>query len=344
MTTVYDVARAAGVSTATVSRVVRGSDLVHPETRQQVLEVIEKLGFVPDGSAQGLSRRRKDIVGLVILAGGIDENDIEGTGLPFVDQIVHAAERVLRGSGCSLLLSFASRGEELEQHLRSMTGKVDGLLVAEEVIPVGRLRALARGIPVVVIAGRHDERELDVVAVNNVDSMRSLALHLTRAHGYRRLCFASGPPDAPDARDRRAVFEETVRGTAGCVLEPAVEGDFSEASGSAAARVLLGRAALPEAVACANDHMAIGMVKEFRRAGVSVPGAVAVTGFDDIYPSRVVEPPLTTVRQPLRDLGAHAAARLLARIEDRALPACVEVLDTNVIIRASCGCSSLKER
>ena len=98
MTTVYDVARLAGVSTATVSRVVRGSDLVHPETRQRVLVVIEQLGFVPDGSAQGLSRRRKDIIGLVALERGLDEIDIEHNSLLFVDQIVHAAEAVLRPS------------------------------------------------------------------------------------------------------------------------------------------------------------------------------------------------------------------------------------------------------
>src|SRR5216683_365702 len=307
MTTVYDVARAAGVSTATVSRVMRGSDLVHPETRQQVLAVIEELGFVPDASAQGLSRRRKDIIGFVTLERGIDEIDIEQTGLLFVDQIVHAVERVLRGVGCSLLLSFGNHGEPLEQRLRSLSGRVDGLLVAEEVI-----------------------------AVDNVGGIRSLTSHLTRAHGHRRFGFVGGPPDAPDARNRLAVFEKAVRGTAGCVLEQVVEGDFSEASGSSAARVLLSRPELPDAVACANDQMAIGVLREFRRAAVNVPGDVAVTGFDDVYPSRVVDPPLTTVSQPLRDLGTRAAERLLMRIGDRALPACVEVLDTNVIIRTSC--------
>src|SRR5216683_593718 len=336
MTTVYDVARAAGVSTATVSRVMRGSDLVHPETRQQVLAVIEELGFVPDASAQGLSRRRKDIIGFVTLERGIDEIDIEQTGLLFVDQIVHAVERVLRGVGCSLLLSFGNHGEPLEQRLRSLSGRVDGLLVAEEVIPADRLRVLARRIPLVVIAGSHDERELDVVAVDNVGGIRSLTSHLTRAHGHRRFGFVGGPPDAPDARNRLAVFEKAVRGTAGCVLEQVVEGDFSEASGSSAARVLLSRPELPDAVACANDQMAIGVLREFRRAAVNVPGDVAVTGFDDVYPSRVVDPPLTTVSQPLRDLGTRAAERLLMRIGDRALPACVEVLDTNVIIRTSC--------
>ena len=96
MPTVYDVARLAGVSTATVSRVMRGSDLVRADTRERVLAVIDEVGFVPDASAQGLSRRRKEIIGLVALERGIDETDIERDGLLFVDQIVHAVE----ASGC----------------------------------------------------------------------------------------------------------------------------------------------------------------------------------------------------------------------------------------------------
>ena len=118
MTTIYDVARVAAVSTATVSRVLRGSDLVHPNTRQRVLAVIETLGFVPDASARGLTRRRKDIIGLVGLDRGGDEIDIERTSLLFVDHIVHATETVLRGTENSLLLTFGSPGELFGKRVR----------------------------------------------------------------------------------------------------------------------------------------------------------------------------------------------------------------------------------
>jgi LacI family transcriptional regulator len=338
MTTVYDVARLAGVSTATVSRVVRGSDLVHPETRQRVIEVIEQLGFVPDGSAQGLSRRRKDIIGLVALERGLDEIDIERSSLLFVDQIVHAVEAVLRGSECSLLLSFGRSGEQFQRRVRSLSGKVDGLLMAEEVMPADQLHALAWRVPIVLIAGPRTERELDVVTVDNASGIRLLASHLTGAHGYRRLCFVSGPQDSPDARDRLAAFSQVIRDTPGCVDDPVIYGDFSEASGSVAARVLLSRPSLPRAVACANDQMAIGVLREFQQAGIRVPGVVAVTGFDDIYPSQMMDPPLTTVSQPLRELGTLAAERLLARIDGGARPRLAEVLPTELVIRASCGC------
>jgi LacI family transcriptional regulator len=338
MTTVYDVARVAGVSTATVSRVIRGSTLVSPDTRDRVLAVIEALGFVPDAYAQGLSNRRKDIIGFAALERGGSEMDIERDSLLFVDQIVHAAEAVLRGTGYSLLLTFGTSGQEFERRVRSLSGKVDGLLVAEEVMAIGELRTLASRIPVVVIAGRRDEAELDVVVADNVTGMAAVVSHLVGHHRYHRLCFVTGPKDAPDARERQAAFEEAVLASRSSVIEQVIHGDFSEGSGAAAARVLLDRGSMPQAVVCANDQMAFGVLREFQRAGIGVPADVALTGFDDVYPSRVVDPPLTTVRQPVRDLGIRAAERLLARIGEPSLPPRADILPTTAVIRASCGC------
>jgi LacI family transcriptional regulator len=203
---------------------------------------------------------------------------------------------------------------------------------------VGDLRQLAARLPVVVIAGRRDEAQLDVVAADNLAGMTALVSHLVGHHRYRRLCFVTGPKDAPDARERQATFEEVVLASRGSVIEQVIHGDFSEGSGAAAARVLLDRRSMPEAVVCANDQMAIGVLREFQRAGISVPGDVALTGFDDVYPSRIVNPPLTTVSQPVRELGTRAAQRLLARITDPALPPRAEILPTSAVIRASCGC------
>lgn len=338
MTTIYDVARVAGVSTATVSRVLRGSELVHPTTRQRVLAVIETLGFVPDASARGLTRRRKDIIGLVGLERGTDEIDIERSSLLFVDHIVHAAEAVLRGTEYSLLLTFGSRGELFDKRVRSLAGQVDGLLIAEEVLQDGELRALAAQLPVVVIAGRRDQAAVDVFLGDNTAGMTALTRHLTGRHRYRRLCFVAGPRDAPDAAERRLAFEQAIAASSGSGITQVIQGDFSEDSGVAAARALLRRKSLPQAVVCANDQMAIGVLSEFQGAGVRVPGDVAVTGFDDVHASRVIDPALTTVSQPFRELGGRATHRLLARIDAPALPPAVQVLPTQAIIRASCGC------
>lgn len=344
MTTIYDVARVAGVSTATVSRVLRGSDLVHPDTRQRVLAVIETLGFVPDASARGLTRRRKDIIGLVGLERGTDEIDIERSSLLFVDHIVHAAEAVLRGTEYSLLLTFGGRSELFEKRVRSLAGQVDGLLIAEEVVDNGELRALAAQLPVVVIAGRRDQAAVDVFLGDNAVGMAAVTRHLTNQHQYHRLCFVAGPRDAPDAAERRLAFEQAVAASPRSGISQVIQGDFSEDSGIAAARVLLARKPLPQAVVCANDQMAIGVLSELQRAGVRVPAEVAVTGFDDVHASRVIDPALTTVSQPFRDLGSRATRRLLARIEAPALTPAVEVLPTQVVIRASCGCQPQGQR
>jgi LacI family transcriptional regulator len=344
MTTIYDVARVAGVSTATVSRVLRGSGLVHPTTRQRVLAVIETLGFIPDASARGLTRRRKDVIGLVGLERGADEIDIERSSLLFVDHIVHATEAVLRGTEYSLLLTFGSRGELFEKRVRSLAGQVDGLLIAEEVLDEAQLRALAAQLPIVVIAGRRDQSVVDVFLGDNTAGMAAVTRHLIDQHGCHRLCFVAGPRDAPDATERRLAFEQAVAASPGCGIAQVIQGDFSEDSGVAAARVMLGRKSLPQAVVCANDQMAIGVLSELQRAGAGVPADVAVTGFDDVHASRIIDPPLTTVSQPFRDLGSSATRRLLARIDAPALTPAVRVLPTQVVIRASCGCRPQGQR
>lgn len=343
ITTVYDVARVAGVSTATVSRVVRGSALVNADTRDRVFAVIEALGYVPDAYAQGLSNRRKGVIGLVGLERGTAEIDVERTTLLFIDQIVHAAEVVLRGTSSSLLLTFGSSSEEFERRVRSLTGKVDGLLVAEEVMPAADLRALAERIPVVVIAGRREETGLDLFTADNHAGMTALVRHLVEDHRYRRLSFVTGPRDAPDARERQAAFEAAVLAGRDSTIEQVIQGDFSEGSGAAAAQVLLDRRdrrSMPDAVVCGNDQMAIGMLREFQRAGLRIPDDVAVTGFDDIYPGQLLDPPLTTVSQPIRELGTRATERLLARIAEPGLPPRAQMLPTSALFRASCGCGS----
>jgi LacI family transcriptional regulator len=270
---------------------------------------------------------------------GTDEIDIERSSLLFVDHIVHAAEAVLRGTEYSLLLTFGSRGELFEKRVRSLAGQVDGLIVAEEVLDNGELRALAAQIPVVVIAGRRDQAGLDVFLGDNAGGMTAVTRHLIEQHGYQRLCYLAGPRDAPDAAERRLAFEQAVAASPGSGIAQVIHGDFSEDSGVAAARTLLSLKSLPQAVVCANDQMAIGALRELQQAGVRIPADVAVTGFDDVYPSRVMDPPLTTVSQPFNDLGGRATGRLLARIDDPALTPATEMLPTQLVIRASCGCS-----
>ena len=339
--TLYDVARLAGVSTATVSRVVHGHDRVKPDTRDRVQAVIEQLGYVPDGAAQSLSRRRKEIIGLVSEDRRAAQYDVENMSVLFYDEVLHGVEAKIRDHGWSLLISYIN-GEDPRgfDRLQAMSAKVDGLLIGEGIVESKRLAQLAARVPVVVIAGAPEERSVDVVTAGNRSGAFALASHLVAEHGRRRFFHVDGPANAPDARERRAALEQVLRKEPRCRLIGTYRGSFSVESGHRAAGQLLSEHAdgLPDAIVCANDQMAIGVLQMLTRAGVKVPQQIVVVGFDDIYPGSLQEPPLTTVHQPMRLMGEHAAGRLLERIARPDLRTKVEVLPTELVLRASCGC------
>jgi LacI family transcriptional regulator len=340
MVTLYDVARLAGVSTATVSRVVHGQDRVRESTRARVQQVIEQLGYVPDGAAQSLSRRRKDVIGLVYVIREEKQNDIENMSLLYWDEILRGVEgRLQDDHRWSLLItSLRARDERDYSRMLSLTGKVDGLLIGEGVIPQPLLDRLMERVPMGLIAG--NPGQIDVVKADNRSGAVALVTHLIEDHGRRRLFHVDGPPYVPDARERRLAMEQVVEAHPGSSLVGTYRGNFSVRSGEEAGDALLITHGdqLPDAVVCANDQMAIGVLQAFARAGLRVPEQVAVTGFDDIYPGSLYEPSLTTVHQPMRLLGERACGRLLDRIATPGLRPRVESLPTELVLRASCGC------
>jgi len=340
--TVYDVARLAGVSTATVSRVVHGHDRVREATRTRVQQAIEELGYVPDGAAQSLSRRRKEVIGLVCKEREVDYA-LENAGLLYYDQVLRGVEEHIRAQDWSLLMTFMQADENGEPdvpRLDALSGKVDGILIGEGFVASHYIERLAARVPVVVIAGTPGERAADVVAADNFSGSAAIITHLIADHGKRRLFHVDGPRDAPDAIERRLGLQHILRGNPQCQLIGSAHGIFSVRSGEHAGEDLLARhrGALPDAVVCANDQMAIGVLRAFAAAGVRVPAEVAVVGFDDIYPASLFDPPLTSVDQPVRLLGERACARLLDRIADPALQPTVELMPTELVLRASCGC------
>src|SRR5258708_27871816 len=190
--TLYDVASLASVSTATVSRVVHGLDRVRDSTRARVLAVIEELGYVPDGAAQSLSRRQKDVIGLVCLERRAPKQqyDIENMSLLFYDEIVRGVESRIRHLNWSLLITYLEdSGEPDLQRLLSLSGKVDGMLIGEGIVPSPFLARLAERLPVVVIAGNPRERAADVVTADNRSGAAALATHLIEDHGRRRVYY-----------------------------------------------------------------------------------------------------------------------------------------------------------
>ncbi len=343
VSTLYDCARLAGVSTATVSRVLHGHDRVSATTRARVLEVIQQLGYVPDGAAQSLSRRRKQVIGLVSVERASDPIALESSSLLFADEVLHGVEATLRAKDWSLLISFCTEGDPRAfERLYSMSGKVDGLIISEGIVGSEQLVRLAAKVPVVVVAGSRHEATTDVVTADNYAGSTSLTRHLVDVHGIRSFHYVDGPSSAPNALERRSAFEDVIAAHPEAELVSTSRGAFSAESGRTAVEAMLGEqpSSIPEALVCANDQMAIGAIQALAAHALSVPEDVAVVGFDDIYPGRLLDPPLTTVRQPTRSLGERACARLLERINDQALPNVIEVLPTELLIRVSCGCGA----
>jgi LacI family transcriptional regulator len=223
----------------------------------------------------------------------------------------------------------------------ALSGKVDGIIIGEGFVASSTIERLAARVPVVVIAGPPGERAADVVAADNFSGSAAIITHLIADHGKRRLFHVDGPPNSPDAGERRQALEYVLRGHPQCQLIGSVQGILSVRSGELAGEKLLARygAALPDAVVCANDQMAIGVLRAFAAGGVRVPEDLAVVGFDDIALGSLYDPTLTTVHQPMRMLGERACARLLDRIANPSLTPAVDLLPTELVLRSSCGCS-----
>ena len=342
--TLYDVAREAGVSTATVSRVVHGQDRVRPSTRTRVLEAIEALGYVPDSAAQSMVRQRKEVIGLLAVESRSPDTDVEQQGLLFIEEVLRGVESSLGEIEWSLLIALLRDDDPVGTYRRmqKISAKVDGMLIAEGIVSSEHLARLAARVPIVLVAGSPGELHADVFGTDNRAGTRALVGHLIERHGRTRLFGIAGPPEAPDAQERRSALEEAVAGHPGAVLAGSFQGWFAAMSGQLAVREILSwpRRERPDAIVCANDQMAIGAIRELQMAEVRVPADIAVVGFDDMHAGALLAPPLTTVRQPMRLLGERACARLLQRIAQPALPRHVERLPAELVIRESCGCSA----
>jgi LacI family transcriptional regulator len=354
--TLYDVARQAGVSIATVSRVLHGQEPVRESTRDRVRAAIKELGYVPDGAAQSLARSRKDVIGLVCVEHtGLNPNqyDIESMSLLFYDEVMRGVEALIRERHWSLLITYLREDENpgatpqedepVLPRLQALSGKVDGLLIGEGVVPATALARLARRLPVVVVAGDAALRGVDVVAADNWSGAHALVSHLVIDHRRRRLYHVDGPESAPDAKTRRLAMQAVIDGQPDAKLVGAHSGRFSVRSGEAAADRMLAEfggvaGQLPDAIVCANDQMAIGVLRTLTARGIRVPDDIAIVGFDDIYPATLCDPPLTTVRQPIRGIGERACEQLIERIATPTLRPSVELLPTELVIRSSCGC------
>jgi LacI family transcriptional regulator len=343
--TIYDVARAAGVSIASVSRVLNGRRNPLPDTRERVERAVAELGFIPDGAARALSARLKEVVGVVIrrpsvvvTPDGIFED--EEMSLQFPDLINRGIEMAAQQRDFNLLVSSVGLGgHDDSRRIFALASKSDGLILHDRVLDAAQLERLSRQVPVVTLAGSSTPTTVNVDGDNRA-GMRDLARHLVRDHGYRSLAYLAGHVDSPDNLARRDAFAEQVtEDGAQFVNGPQWQGNYLAAGGARVIEGLLAEGApLPQAIACANDQTALGVIYALMRHGIEVPGGVAVTGFDDIPVARHLRPQLTTVRQPITDLGVAAFETLYSMITDAGRPVADVILPTRLVRRESCGC------
>jgi len=328
--TIRDVAREAGVSVATVSRVLNDSGPVRESTRVRVRDAARRLHFSPNTTARSLSTSQTKTLGVLL-------PDVYGE---FFSEIMRGIDQQARRRGFHVLLSGAhNEADEVEAAVHAMRGRVDGLiLMAAELDPEVLERSLPDRVPVVLINADHDASRFDTINIDNYGGAAAMTLHLLGL-GHREIRLIGGSARNRDATERRRGFEDTLR-RAGITPRPAwvLSGDFTEASGYAATEQLLREVPRPTAIFAANDSMAVGALSAVRSAGLRVPEDLAVVGFDDVPIARYVNPALTTVRVAISKLGECAAERLFETIRaqnrhDRKH----ELQPTELVIRSSCG-------
>jgi LacI family transcriptional regulator len=335
--TIYEVAKRSGVSTATVSRVMADGKGFSSATRERVLATARELGWVPSGQARGLASRRAGIVGLLFPDLG-GSGDAEEESPLYVDQVIRGAERAATAVGDAVLIA-ATRSASGRDLAFSVAGKVDGLVVMARSLSDEDTAVISRSVPVVVLARQFASGGQDFVGTENRGGSREVTTHMIDVHGCRDLVFLAGPAESPDSQERFAGFAEAMaEADLPVPRRPTAVGGFTEAGGRLAVQRMLAEGRQPQAIVCGNDEMAIGALAAIRAAKLRVPADIAVTGFDDIAAARHGRPALTTVRQPMRELGERAVRMLLDRIADPAAPPKSAVLPTETVIRRSCGC------
>jgi LacI family transcriptional regulator len=330
--TIRQIAKLAGVSRSTVSRVINEHPNVSPETREQVLQIVAETGFRPDPIARSLSSRRAGIIGLLIpLAIQSLFED------PFFPRLMQGISQGCNHHDYTLtLLLLHSLEEEAKLYARvSRRELLDGVIVTatrggDPLIP----ELIANRIPF-VMHGRHEYPQVSFVDVDNVAGAYAAVTHLVRL-GRRRIALITGPSGSLAAEDRKrgylkALQERRVRVDEALIIH----GDFTETSSYEAVQRLLPHD--PDAVFVASDSMALGALRALHEVGKHVPDEVAVVGFDDMPQAATVDPPLTTIRQPIQQTGVLAVEMLIDILENGSDPPRRIILPTELVIRASCG-------
>lgn len=331
---IKDVARLADVSIATVSRCINTPDLVKKRTRTRVEAAIRETGYSPNTLARSFRRGKTNVIMVVM----------SSVGDPFFTELMQGIRQVARNNDYSLLIDETQFNTLTEDEIGAMvvSRMADGIILLGSLSPFGT-RVLSersqRALPI-VIGGETvsaDLAEFPGVHVDNATAAREATEHLLSL-GHRRIAFISGQEDSLVTRGREDGYRNAME-QAGLNIEDGwvIVGGLTTAGGRAATRKLLDHPDRPTAIFCANDEMAMGCIHEVKARGLSVPGDISVVGFDDTRYAEIMDPPLTTVRQPTKEIGERVMQRLLEEIENGRAKghARSEILAHELIVRKS---------
>ena len=328
--TIKQVADLAGVSTATVSRVLEDSDGVSPELVNRVREAVRALDYHPNRAARNLRKRVAQTIGVVI-------SDIQN---PFFTSVVCGIDKVLVEANYILLLCNSDEDPKREKvHLSTLRSEgVAGIILANTRSDAESYHQLLNNrIPLVGIDRTHEQLSMDVVSVTNTRGAFSAVSHLADL-GHRRIALISGPCQLSTARERLEGYRDAVRSRDLVVSDDLIQiSDYRQPGGYKAMQSLLDLPEPPTAVLVANNLMTLGALQAIHERKLVIPDQIAVVGFDDMPWATSLQPPLTAVAQPTYELGMTAAQLLLDRRREPDRPFRHVVLETQLMIRASSG-------
>jgi LacI family transcriptional regulator len=333
--TLEEVAKLAHVSRSTISRVINNHPNVRPETKERVWQAIRDSGYQPHAVARSLATNRTQIIGMLI-----PEAVTTLFTDPFFPLLLRGATEACNAHKYQLMLSlFTAPADQEEMYRRVLRGGyLDGVIVASASLSDPLIPNLLRDQARFVSVGRYPAESIYYVDGDNVGGARMAVEHLIRL-GHKRIATITGRLDSTAGQDRLEGYRQALQAHSVAPKEELiVEGDFTESSGTLGMQQLL--SASPSAVFAASDMMAIGVLKALRQAGLQAPDDIALVGFDDIPAASVIEPALTTVRQPIERMGSMAVELLLSVLGNSSEEAALAhriILPTELVIRDSCG-------
>ncbi len=330
MATISDVAKLAGVSKTTVSRFLnqKSDGNMTPETERKIVEAVEYFKYKPSSIARSLKVKETRAIGLII-------HDISN---PFFQPLVSGVEDALYKSGYSLILCNTNLdlNEELVCLDTLEQRQVDGILLAGLDIPVEHLKNFKADIPIVLLERQVDEDICDVISVDNFKGAYIGVEHLIQL-GHRKIAHVTGNENTRVAKERAEAFHQCMQDY-GVKLETGyiMKGNYKLESGYEAMKGLMALETRPTAVFFANDLMAVGGIRFLLEKNIRIPDEMSIVGFDDIMISSVITPPLTTIKQPIYEMGKRATDILLGRINQKSGgPKENIILEPSLIVRSS---------